>query len=86
MLLRIARRNLLYDKRRFAASLAGVCFSVQLVIVQLGLFAGLAANASQVIDRPGRCREIRPRLPRPTQGGHVGPPVRRRRPASARRG
>jgi putative ABC transport system permease protein len=51
MLLRIARRNLLYDKRRFAASLAGVCFSVQLVIVQLGLFAGLAANASQVIDR-----------------------------------
>jgi putative ABC transport system permease protein len=54
MLLRIARRNLLYDKRRFAASVAGVCFSVLLMIVQLGLFAGLAANASQVVDRsPG---------------------------------
>jgi putative ABC transport system permease protein len=54
MLGRIARRNLLYDRRRFAASVAGVSFSVTLVIVQLGLFAGLAANASQVIDRsPG---------------------------------
>ena len=54
MLLRIALRNLLYDRRRFAASVAGVCFSVTLVIVQLGLFAGLAANSSQVIDRsPG---------------------------------
>jgi putative ABC transport system permease protein len=54
MLLRVARRNLLYDKRRFAASIAGVCFSITLVIVQLGLFEGLANNASQVIDRsPG---------------------------------
>jgi putative ABC transport system permease protein len=54
MLSRIALRNLLYDRRRFAASVAGVCFSVTLVIVQLGLFVGLAANSSQVIDRsPG---------------------------------
>lgn len=54
MLVRIALRNLLYDRRRFAASIAGVGFSVTLVLVQLGLFAGLAANASQVIDRsPG---------------------------------
>lgn len=54
MWLRIARRNLLYDRRRFAASVAGVGFAVTLVIVQLGLFQGLAANASQVIDRsPG---------------------------------
>jgi putative ABC transport system permease protein len=54
MWLRLARRNLLHDRRRFAASVAGVCFSVDLVIVQLALFAGLAANASQVIDRsPG---------------------------------
>lgn len=54
MLARIARRNLLHDRRRFLASVAGVSFSVTLVIVQLGLFAGLAANASQVIDRsPG---------------------------------
>jgi putative ABC transport system permease protein len=54
MQLRIALRNLLYDGRRFAASVAGVSFSVMLVLVQLGLFAGLAANASQVIDRaPG---------------------------------
>jgi putative ABC transport system permease protein len=54
MLTRIARRNLLYDRRRFVAIAAGVCFSVALVLVQLGLFAGLAENASQVIDHtPG---------------------------------
>lgn len=54
MLTRIARRNLLHNRRRFLASVAGVSFSVTLVIVQLGLFAGLAANASQVIDKsPG---------------------------------
>jgi putative ABC transport system permease protein len=51
MSLRIAVRNLLYDGRRFLASVVGVSFSVVLVLVQLGLFAGLAANASQVIDR-----------------------------------
>ncbi len=54
MLTRIARRNLLYDRRRFVAIAAGVAFSVALVLVQLGLFTGLAENASQVVDRtPG---------------------------------
>jgi putative ABC transport system permease protein len=54
MLTRIARRNLFYDRRRFAAIAAGVCFSIALVLVQLGLFEGLAENASQVIDHtPG---------------------------------
>ena len=54
MLSRLARNNLLYDWRRFLAAAAGVCFSVILVLVQLGLFIGLARNASQVIDRsPG---------------------------------
>ncbi len=54
MLTRIARRNLFYDRRRFVAIAAGVCFSVALVLVQLGLFAGLAENASQVVDHtPG---------------------------------
>jgi putative ABC transport system permease protein len=54
VLTRIARRNLLYDRRRFTAIAAGVCFSVALVLVQLGLFAGLAENASQVVDHtPG---------------------------------
>jgi putative ABC transport system permease protein len=51
---RIAWRNALHDPRRFAASVAGVCFSVVLVLVQLGLFVGLARNASQIVDRsPG---------------------------------
>jgi putative ABC transport system permease protein len=51
---RLARRNLLHDRRRLVATAAGVAFSVTLVLVQLGLFAGLAANASEVIDRsPG---------------------------------
>ena len=54
MVLRIARRNLLHDRRRFTASVIGVCFAVVLVLVQIGLFAGLASNASQVVDRsPG---------------------------------
>lgn len=54
MLTRIARRNLFYDRRRFVAIAAGVCFSVALVLVQLGLFTGLAENASQVVDHtPG---------------------------------
>ncbi len=54
MLTRIARRNLLYDQRRFVAIAAGVCFSVALVLVQLGLFVGLTENASQIVDHtPG---------------------------------
>ncbi len=54
MKLRIARKNLLGAKRRLFASAAGVCFSVTMVTVQLGLFTGLAANSSQIIDRsPG---------------------------------
>lgn len=54
MIGRIALRNALHDPRRFAASVAGVCFSVVLVLVQLGLFVGLARNSSQIVDRsPG---------------------------------
>jgi putative ABC transport system permease protein len=54
MLARLARNNLLYDWRRFLAATAGICFSVTLVLVQLGLFVGLARNASQIVDRsPG---------------------------------
>ncbi len=55
IVLRIATRNLLHGKRRLVASAAGVCFSVTLVTVQLGLFTGLAANSSQIIDHsPGQ--------------------------------
>lgn len=54
MIARIALRNALHDPRRFAASVAGVCFSVVLVLVQLGLFGGMARNSSQIVDRsPG---------------------------------
>lgn len=54
MIARVALRNALHDPRRFAASVAGVCFSVVLVLVQLGLFVGLARNSSQIVDRsPG---------------------------------
>jgi hypothetical protein len=53
VLVRIAHRNLLHDRRRFVARLASVAFSVMLVVVQLGLFVGLAANASHVpLRRP----------------------------------
>jgi len=54
MIALIGFRNLLHERRRFLASVAAVAFAILLVLVQLGLFAGLAANASQIIDRsPG---------------------------------
>jgi putative ABC transport system permease protein len=46
----LARKILLYDKTRFAITIAGVGFAVMLVLVQTGLFLGLMANASATID------------------------------------
>jgi putative ABC transport system permease protein len=44
-------KNLLYDKARLVLTLAGVGFSVCLVLVQVGLFMGMLGNASLIIDR-----------------------------------
>lgn len=47
----VARRNLLYNRRRLAAALAGVVFAVVLVNVEVGILAGFIANSSTFIDR-----------------------------------
>jgi len=46
----LALKTLLYDKLRFAITVAGVAFAVTLVLVQVGLFLGLLDNASITID------------------------------------
>ena len=52
-MLLLAHRNLLYDKARFAVTLAGIVFAVVLVVIQLGLFIGFTVSTSAVIDRSG---------------------------------
>jgi putative ABC transport system permease protein len=47
----LARKNLLYDRIRFAITLAGVAFAVTLVLVQVGLFLGLLDKATISIQR-----------------------------------
>jgi len=46
----LARKNLLYDRIRFAITLAGVAFAVTLVLVQVGLFLGLLGKATVTIE------------------------------------
>lgn len=50
---RLAYRNLLYDKTRFAVTLAGITFAIVLVVVQLGLFIGFTITTSSIIDHSG---------------------------------
>lgn len=45
----LARRNLFYDKVRFAVTLTGIVFSVVLASVQLGLFVGFMRATSDII-------------------------------------
>lgn len=47
----LAFKSLLHDKARFALTVAGVGFSVMLVLVQVGLFLGMLDNASLIIDK-----------------------------------
>lgn len=47
----VALRMLVHDRGRFAITLAGVAFAVTLVVVQVGLFRGLLANATVTIER-----------------------------------
>src|SRR5687767_15594005 len=49
----LAVKTLLHDKAKLAITLAGVGFAVTLVLVQVGLFLGLLANASITIERAG---------------------------------
>ncbi len=46
----VALRMLVHDRARFVITLAGVAFAVLLVVVQVGLFRGLLANATVTIE------------------------------------
>ena len=46
----LARKILLHDKIKFTVAAAGVAISVNLVLVQIGLFLGFMQNASNLID------------------------------------
>jgi len=50
LLLKLAARNLLYDKLRFAATVVGIVFSIVLVTVQLGLFVSFERTVAIMID------------------------------------
>ena len=46
----LALKTLLYDRVRFAITVAGVAFAVALVFIQGGLFLGILSNASVTIE------------------------------------
>lgn len=50
-MLRVALKLALYDRVRFAITVAGVAFAVTLVLVQVGLFLGILANATITIEQ-----------------------------------
>jgi putative ABC transport system permease protein len=50
LVLKLAARNLLYDKLRFAATVIGIVFSIVLVTVQLGLFVSFERTVTVMID------------------------------------
>ena len=50
LVLKLAARNLLYDKIRFAATVIGIVFSIVLVTVQLGLFVSFERMVTVMID------------------------------------
>ena len=49
----LARRNLLHDKVRFAATLTGIVFAILLMVVQFGLFLGFMETTSNNISHSG---------------------------------
>ena len=51
MILKLALRNLLHDRIRFAATLVGLVFSTSLVTIQLGLYASSERMIATLIDR-----------------------------------
>jgi putative ABC transport system permease protein len=50
LVLKLAARNLHYDKLRFAATVIGIVFSIVLVTVQLGLFVSFERTVTIMID------------------------------------
>jgi len=50
MIITLAMRNLFYDKTSLAVTIVGILFSVVLVAVQLGIYAGTSRIITSVID------------------------------------
>src|SRR5262249_61008723 len=48
--MRLAWQNLIYDRMRFAVTVAGIAFAVFLMIFQSSLFAGFLQAASVAVD------------------------------------
>lgn len=46
----VAWKNLFHDRVRFAITVVGVTFSVVLILAQLGIYLGMMANASTIVD------------------------------------
>jgi len=46
----LALKNLMHDRIRLAITLTGITFSVALILIQVGMFFGMTANSSTVID------------------------------------
>lgn len=57
----LAWKSLLHDRTRFAITVAGVAFSVTLVLVQVGLFAGMLGNATVTIEKANADLWVTPR-------------------------
>src|SRR5579863_3963195 len=49
----LARRNLFHDRIRLIVTLAGISFSVVLMVVQWGLFRGFSTSTTGLIDNSG---------------------------------
>jgi hypothetical protein len=50
LILKLAARNLLHDRLRFAATITGIVFSMVLVTVQMGLFVSFERMVTAMID------------------------------------
>lgn len=46
----LAFKNLMHDRVRLAITLTGITFSVALILIQVGMFFGMTANSSTVIE------------------------------------
>jgi len=46
----LALKNLMHDRVRLAITLTGITFSVALILIQVGMFFGMTANSSTVIE------------------------------------
>ena len=73
MILRLALRNLFYDRIRFAATLVGIVFSTSLVTIQLGLYVSSERMIATLIDHAQADLWIVPLETRSFENGAVLP-------------